>query len=305
MTTDILKQSGIYCIRNIVNDKVYVGSSLQVRRRLHQHASHLKRGVHANTILQHSWVKHGMDVFTFDVLEYCAADVMLEREQHFIDTLRTVAPNGYNIRKEASSNTGMRHTDETKLRISRAGKGRKLSPEHCKLIGDVHRGLVHTDETKAKISATKQGKKIKFSNPEERARNISKARTGYAMPDSTKAKLSTINKGKAMSVEAREKISAAHKLAISLPGYVDNRIGRIMPRDGVEKTRAANTGLKRSDDARRKIAEAARKRFPLPFETRAEVLRLIGHGAKRVEVAKMLNMSRYTVGRIALGKYEF
>jgi excinuclease UvrABC nuclease subunit len=37
---------GVYCIKNKVNGKVYVGSSVNIRRRKTQHFVNLKRGIH-------------------------------------------------------------------------------------------------------------------------------------------------------------------------------------------------------------------------------------------------------------------
>jgi len=45
------KKSGIYCIKNIVNDKFYIGSSIHIYYRLRRHKSDLIKKTHANPIL--------------------------------------------------------------------------------------------------------------------------------------------------------------------------------------------------------------------------------------------------------------
>jgi len=40
-------------------------------------------------------VNYGYSKFTFEILEYCDADIVLEREQYYLDTLQPV----YNILK--------------------------------------------------------------------------------------------------------------------------------------------------------------------------------------------------------------
>jgi group I intron endonuclease len=54
---------------------------------------------------------------------------------------------------------GVHHTDEAKVKISKANKGKKRSEEATKKIVEAHRGKKRTDETKAKMSASKLGKK--------------------------------------------------------------------------------------------------------------------------------------------------
>lgn len=90
---------------------------------------------------------------------------------------------------------GKTHTDETKLKISRANKGRKLffSKEHRRLLSESnirrnHRGENHPF----------WGKKMNFKNPEQRSINISLAKTGKT------------HKGTPHTKETKEKISLAH-----------------------------------------------------------------------------------------------
>jgi group I intron endonuclease len=43
---------GIYCITNNRNGKKYVGQSVDVSRRIHQHFSQLRKGEHPNEAMQ-------------------------------------------------------------------------------------------------------------------------------------------------------------------------------------------------------------------------------------------------------------
>jgi group I intron endonuclease len=60
---------GIYTIKNKVNGKVYVGQSISLRKRKHDHFRALRTNTHYNTHLQSSWNKYGEDNFTFEVVE--------------------------------------------------------------------------------------------------------------------------------------------------------------------------------------------------------------------------------------------
>jgi len=87
-----VKYCGIYKIRNTQNQKVYIGSSSNIKTRWRQHRYQLKKGEHHSTYLQRSWNKHGQESFAFEIIEQCSKEVLKNREQHYIDTL---AP-GYN-----------------------------------------------------------------------------------------------------------------------------------------------------------------------------------------------------------------
>ena len=92
------KQSGIYQIRNIKNNKVYIGSSARLYYRKIEHFSRLRNNSHDNSYLQKSWNKYGEENFVFEILEYCEENSLLEREQHYFDTLKCYDSSvGYNI----------------------------------------------------------------------------------------------------------------------------------------------------------------------------------------------------------------
>lgn len=62
----VYQYSGVYMIKNRVNDKVYIGSSLDIEQRLSQHRRDLKNGKHPNADMQKDYdAKHGFD---FDIL---------------------------------------------------------------------------------------------------------------------------------------------------------------------------------------------------------------------------------------------
>lgn len=60
---------GIYIIENLVNHKVYIGSSVTVNRRLQKHKNDLRNNKHHSYKLQGSFNKHSEDKFSFRLLE--------------------------------------------------------------------------------------------------------------------------------------------------------------------------------------------------------------------------------------------
>jgi group I intron endonuclease len=68
---------GIYKIINIVNNKFYVGSAVDLKRRKTRHFSELRTGKHNNHHLQAAWVKYGEQSFVFVVVEELQPDADL------------------------------------------------------------------------------------------------------------------------------------------------------------------------------------------------------------------------------------
>ena len=113
-----LKKSGIYCITNIVNNKVYIGSSTNIYYRLKRHYSELNRGVHANKYLQNSYLKHGSSNFNVSIIKETTIENLQQLEQYYIDTLNP----DYNITTEVIRNTP---SLESRLKTSNTLKEQK------------------------------------------------------------------------------------------------------------------------------------------------------------------------------------
>ena len=178
----------IYMIQNSVNGKSYVGIT---RRSLAERWSeHLEeaRGARSSRALTQAIRKYGESAFSIQLLgeaedwdSLCAAEVEL------IQLLGTKAPGGYNLTNGGDGAVGLceealarmrekcrklRHSEETKKKISEAGLGRKHSEEAKAKISAGHSGKVLSEEHKEKLSAAKMGKK-RPNRSEEHCRKIS------------------------------------------------------------------------------------------------------------------------------------
>jgi group I intron endonuclease len=111
---------GVYKILNMVDNKVYVGSAVNIERRWNFHKYTLRQGLHS-TKFQRAWNKHGEINFQFEILEQCTNNELIEKEQYWIDLLNSVKK-GYNILEKAYSPVGIKHSEETKekMRLGRA-----------------------------------------------------------------------------------------------------------------------------------------------------------------------------------------
>lgn len=103
--------SGIYLITNVVSGNKYVGSSRNIYDRAHSHRTKLVKGKHENIILQNAVTKHGIDNFTFTLIELCSEDSLLEREQYWIDKMNPK----YNITRNVIRNV---LSDSSRILIS-------------------------------------------------------------------------------------------------------------------------------------------------------------------------------------------
>ena len=77
--------SGIYCIKNNVNKKMYIGQSSDIYWRWTHHKSDLNHNRHHNNYLQNAWNKYGEKSFDFFILEECCLDQLDELEEEWIN----------------------------------------------------------------------------------------------------------------------------------------------------------------------------------------------------------------------------
>jgi group I intron endonuclease len=110
--------SGIYQIYNPINNKRYIGSSINVERRLKEHLRNLEKNRHCNDHLQSAYNKY-KDVLQFQFLEECEPDECLIFEQYYLDYYKSyIREFGYNIDPEAKY-AGKHLSEETKEKLDR------------------------------------------------------------------------------------------------------------------------------------------------------------------------------------------
>ena len=178
-----MKGSGIYKIYSISKpDRVYVGSSVNIKSRMADHYIALRGGAHHNAKLQNHCSKYGIDDLVFVIIEPCFPEFLIVREQYYIDTLNPY----FNIRKIADSNRGVIRSAETRAKISKAIKD-------LNLIGDKNPwyGKKHTKETRAII---KEKRKYQVISKESIQKGL-KTKLGYKHSDETKQKIGIAQKG--------------------------------------------------------------------------------------------------------------
>ncbi len=241
--------SGVYTITCTANGRVYVGSSINIEKRFAYHVWQLRSGVHENRHLLNAWNKYGEAAFVFRMIEAVPGpDRLIEREQFWMGRL-SPGRTGFNIRQVADSNLGLKHSEETKRKISDSQRGQKRGPiseEHKRKLNDAWRGQKHSEETKQKLSEINHGRK----HSEESRRNMSAAHLGKKTgprSEEHQRKLNEAHRGQKRSEESKRKMSEAHK---GKPLSAENRAN-------ISKS---NKGRIVSEETRRKISETLRGR---------------------------------------------
>ena len=171
--------TGVYKIHNTTSDKFYIGSAVNISKRQSVHTNLLNRGNHPNKYLQNAWSKYGADIFSFSVIEETTIDLLIEREQYYLDLLEPFGDTGYNICKVAYSCLGIKRSDETKQRMSESKLGEK-NPMFGKPV---------SIETRKKLSDAKSANKhwsYGKSRSEETLVKIRKATSGKVITNETK-----------------------------------------------------------------------------------------------------------------------
>lgn len=102
---------GVYQIRNLINDKVLVGTALNLPGILNSNKFQLSLGGHKNKSLQAEWKEFGAENFVFEVLDELSPNASSEKgyreelallEEFWLDKLQPFGERGYNEKKKDS-----------------------------------------------------------------------------------------------------------------------------------------------------------------------------------------------------------
>jgi group I intron endonuclease len=145
----------VYIITNMLDEKMYIGQTVNVKSRWSSHLLSARNGV--ETLLYRAVRKHGKDNFSFEVVEEAySREELDELEIYYIELYNTFKGRGYNMSVGGTGHPkgedhpfyGGTHTEDARKRI-----------------GDAHRGKLVSDETRKKLSELKIGKVSGEKNP--------------------------------------------------------------------------------------------------------------------------------------------
>lgn len=189
----------IYQIRCVINGRVYVGQTHDLRKREADHRQKLLRGNHYSKDLQSDFDKYGLDAFVFEVLEMnIPREDLDERERSWI----SLRDNPYNIESGGVKNKKL--AESTKKQLSAKAKVRY--PEYCDVLNSAD--AIH------KRSQSNTGKR-RSEEFRKRMSELAKVRTGernafYGRTHSeeTKRRIGAANRGNSDSGKAKVPIIA-------------------------------------------------------------------------------------------------
>lgn len=169
-------KSCIYMILNQIDNKFYIGSTVNYSKRTFRHKYLLRNNKHTNKYLQSAYNKYGEAAFKFEIIEYVEKPNLIEREQYYLDKFKSYDRTiGYNLRIKAENSTGLKASKETLLKMSLANINKIVS-----------------NKTKIKISNALKGRK----HTTDHSRKIALAITGRPVSQATRLKMSQIMKNK-------------------------------------------------------------------------------------------------------------
>ena len=231
--------SGVYKIEHVPSGRVYIGSAVNIRRRLHIHRCDLRLNRHHSSKLQRAWDKYGEAEFACTVLLQCDKTELLANEQRFLDSMSAVLT-GFNCNPTAGSWLGRKHSPEARAKLSALktgvphGVGHTVSSETRAKIGAANRGRQRTDETRAKLRAARIGKKPSL---------------GMVHTEAARQRMSLARKGRHLSPEHIEK-SRLGRVGIKFSPEARENM-----RKGCIGRKPNRLGIKHSAETRNKMRE--------------------------------------------------
>lgn len=153
-------KTGVYKITCIENNKIYIGSAINIEKRIKTHFNKLRLKNHINPHLQNSYNLYGRDKFTWQIIEECEVDSLKQKEQEWMDKTNCYNRDiGFNNCLKADRPTGYKHTEKAKETMRAKKLGKKLSESHISKISSSNKGKRRTEEFKSRLSEMRRGSK--------------------------------------------------------------------------------------------------------------------------------------------------
>jgi len=152
--------SGVYKITS-PSGRVYIGQSKNIDRRIKEYKK--MSNCNGQPKLYLSFLKHGSENHSYEVLELCDLDIINERERYWQEYFNCIKE-GLNCCYVKTNEKKMVVSDEARKKMSVAGKGKKQSKEHVLKRTESKKGYRHSEETKRKIANKHNKLMLNLSN---------------------------------------------------------------------------------------------------------------------------------------------
>lgn len=117
----IKNKSGIYMWYNKINHKIYIGSSVDLKRRFLEYFNINRISKETSMPINKALVKYGYENFSIFILEFCSIEELYDKELFYFDKYSPT----YNLLKipgSPSRSYKWTHTEETKFIMSKLMK---------------------------------------------------------------------------------------------------------------------------------------------------------------------------------------
>lgn len=214
----------IYCTTNILNNKRYIGK---------HSTTNINDGyLGSGRIILQAIERYGREHFERKIIHVVENESELNYwEKYYIEKYNTIAE-GYNITKGGEGVLGLRHSEETKQKISEQLKGQELPKSTKQKMSKAKKGKTPNNAGKKMSEESSDKKREWYANlPEEEKQQYKKKRTNWYAN---------------LSEEEKQKIN--EKRSKSMKGKPKSKETR-------DKIKKSLTGSKRTEETKRKISE--------------------------------------------------
>ena len=127
---------GIYKITNLINGKVYIGQSVNIKKRFiaHKSTAFNPKNEYYNYPLYRAIRKYGIENFSFEVIEECNKESLNDREIFYISKYQSHGENGYNL--DDGGNQASHYIKLSDELVSEIIYRLKTSLDNSDIIGD-------------------------------------------------------------------------------------------------------------------------------------------------------------------------
>lgn len=146
---------GIYKITNNINNKCYIGQSIEIEHRFQEHKKLYNWKREKNKILYQAFQKYGIENFTFEIIETCKKEELDKKEQYWINFYNSYK-NGYNMTSGGETNFGDNHPGhkltkedviDIRTRYANHERRKEVYLLYCQRIGESGFGKIWKGES--------------------------------------------------------------------------------------------------------------------------------------------------------------